>query len=62
MAPKGIGNWLKTKLNPAIYHIKNDNGDISETLASGAQMVYEFWNQFWTRQKQIGPLRTRSPT
>lgn len=53
--PKGIGNWLKTKNNPSIFHIKNDNGDVSDTLASGAQIVYEFWNQFWTHQKQISP-------
>ena len=46
--PKGIGNWLKTKHNPSTFHFKNDNGDVSDTLASGAQIVYEFWNQFWT--------------
>ena len=50
--PKGIGNWLKTKNNPPVLHIKNSNGDVSDTLADGAQIVYDFWDQFWTYQKQ----------
>jgi hypothetical protein len=42
-----LSRWLKSKLNPVAVAVTDLEGRIAETDVSAAQMIFEYWDDFW---------------
>ena len=55
-----ILNWRhrmhhRSKGDPIVFTLFDDDGNVPETLANGARMVFDYWRSFWSLREQQAP-------